>query len=41
VHTRAREPGSLVSEALDQAERACAELRELSHGILPATLTPA
>ena len=31
--------GSLVSEALDQAERATAELRELSHGILPAALT--
>jgi hypothetical protein len=31
--------GSLVSEALDQAERATAELRELSHGILPAVLT--
>jgi hypothetical protein len=30
---------SLVSEALDQAERATAELRELSHGILPTVLT--
>ena len=29
----------LVSEALDHAERATAELRELSHGILPAALT--
>jgi signal transduction histidine kinase len=31
--------GALVSEALAQAERATAELRELSHGILPAVLT--
>ena len=31
-------PG-LVSEALDQAESATAELRELAHGILPAALT--
>ena len=29
----------LVSEALEQAERATHELRELSHGILPAALT--
>jgi signal transduction histidine kinase len=29
----------LVREALDQAERANAELRELAHGILPAVLT--
>lgn len=29
----------LVGEALDQAERSTAELRELSHGILPAVLT--
>jgi signal transduction histidine kinase len=29
---------TLVSEALDQAERATGELRELSHGILPAVL---
>jgi signal transduction histidine kinase len=28
-----------VSEALAQAERATAELREVSHGILPAVLT--
>jgi signal transduction histidine kinase len=31
--------GALVSEALEQAERAMAELRELSHGILPTVLT--
>jgi signal transduction histidine kinase len=30
---------ALVSEALDQAEQALAELRELAHGILPETLT--
>ena len=30
--------GALVTEALDHAERATAELRELSHGILPAVL---
>ncbi|MEA2445967.1 MAG: hypothetical protein QOJ12_3259 [Thermoleophilales bacterium] len=30
---------TLVSEALDQAEHATAELRELAHGILPAVLT--
>jgi GAF domain-containing protein len=35
------EPGSdqLVDEALVQAERATAELRELAHGILPSVLT--
>jgi signal transduction histidine kinase len=34
------EPASdLVSEALEQAERANVELRELAHGILPAVLT--
>jgi PAS domain S-box-containing protein len=33
-------PGlELVHEALEQAERATAELRELAHGILPRTLT--
>jgi GAF domain-containing protein len=31
--------GALVNEALEQAERATAELRELSHGILPTVLT--
>jgi GAF domain-containing protein len=31
--------GGLVSEALEHAERAIVELRELSHGILPAVLT--
>jgi signal transduction histidine kinase len=30
---------ALVSEALDNAQQATAELRELAHGILPATLT--
>jgi signal transduction histidine kinase len=30
---------SLVGEALEQAERGNAELRELAHGILPAVLT--
>jgi signal transduction histidine kinase len=30
---------SLVMDALDQAQRATAELRELAHGILPAVLT--
>jgi signal transduction histidine kinase len=30
---------SLVSQALEQAERGNAELRELAHGILPAVLT--
>jgi signal transduction histidine kinase len=32
------EAAGLVNEALDQAERATDELRELSHGILPAVL---
>jgi signal transduction histidine kinase len=31
-------PG-LITEALDQAERATVELRELAHGILPSVLT--
>jgi signal transduction histidine kinase len=31
--------GTLVTDALDQAQRATAELRELAHGILPAVLT--
>jgi signal transduction histidine kinase len=35
-----REPAcELVAEALEQAERANVELRELAHGILPAALT--
>ena len=34
-----REPRPLVVEALEQAERANEELRELAHGILPAVLT--
>jgi signal transduction histidine kinase len=33
------EAKSLVGEALEQAERGNAELRELAHGILPAVLT--
>jgi signal transduction histidine kinase len=42
--SQALQPGdaqaaALVSEALDHAERATAELRELSHGILPTVLT--
>jgi signal transduction histidine kinase len=32
-------PASLVTEALTEAERATAELRELAHGILPSALT--
>jgi PAS domain S-box-containing protein len=35
-----QQPGSeLVAEALEQAERANVELRELAHGMLPAVLT--
>jgi GAF domain-containing protein len=33
------QPAGLVTEALEHAERAVLELRELSHGILPAVLT--
>jgi Histidine kinase/GAF domain len=33
------EAESLVAEALEEAERSNAELRELAHGLLPATLT--
>ncbi|MEA2293545.1 MAG: hypothetical protein QOE86_1184 [Solirubrobacteraceae bacterium] len=33
------EAASLVGEALEQAQRGNAELRELAHGILPASLT--
>jgi signal transduction histidine kinase len=33
------EADSLVGEALEQAERGTAELRELAHGILPPVLT--
>jgi signal transduction histidine kinase len=36
---RGEDPSSFVSEALEQAKRANVELRELSHGILPAVLT--
>ena len=47
-HAQAGTPGArgeqdgapeLVTEALDHAEQATAELRELAHGILPAVLT--
>jgi signal transduction histidine kinase len=38
LHHQDRGP-ALVSEALEQAEQATAELRELAHGILPAVLT--
>jgi len=34
-----REAGSLLGEALEQAEQGNRELRELAHGILPAVLT--
>jgi signal transduction histidine kinase len=34
-----RAAGGLVGEALDHAERAMLELRELAHGILPSVLT--
>ena len=36
---RARDAPALLTEALDHAEQATAELRELAHGILPAVLT--
>src|SRR4029079_9193587 len=36
---RAEEAVPLVTEALQQAENATEELRELAHGILPAVLT--
>jgi signal transduction histidine kinase len=35
---KGEDPASLVAEALDQAERATDELRELAHGIMPAVL---
>jgi signal transduction histidine kinase len=35
----AEAPAALIGEALDEAERATAELRELAHGILPSVLT--
>jgi PAS domain S-box-containing protein len=35
----AGDPPSLLREALDNAQRATAELRELSHGIMPSVLT--
>ena len=37
--TRRRDAPALLTEALDHAEQATAELRELAHGILPAVLT--
>jgi PAS domain S-box-containing protein len=39
LQTTGDRASELVSEALDQAERANVELRELAHGILPAVLT--
>jgi signal transduction histidine kinase len=39
VQTEREEVPALVNQALDNAERAMAELRELAHGILPAVLT--
>ena len=33
------EASSVVTEALEQAESAMVELRELAHGILPSVLT--
>jgi PAS domain S-box-containing protein len=39
LHTEPDSAPTLIAEALDQAQRATAELRELSHGILPAVLT--
>jgi signal transduction histidine kinase len=39
LETNESDSGELVAEALRNAERAQAELRELAHGILPAALT--
>jgi signal transduction histidine kinase len=36
---RGEDPDALVAEALEQAQRATSELRELSHGIMPSVLT--
>ena len=39
VQNEREDATALLTEALDQAEQATAELRELAHGILPAVLT--
>jgi signal transduction histidine kinase len=39
VQNERADAAALLSEALDHAEQATAELRELAHGILPAVLT--
>jgi signal transduction histidine kinase len=39
LHGQDGDPAALVQEALEQAERSNAELRELAHGILPSVLT--
>ncbi len=39
VRNQPKDIPALLTEALDHAERATAELRELAHGILPAVLT--
>jgi signal transduction histidine kinase len=39
VQTREQDVPALVGEALDNAEQAMGELRELAHGILPVALT--
>jgi PAS domain S-box-containing protein len=39
VHEKRIDADVLLAEALDNAERATAELRELAHGILPSVLT--
>ncbi len=39
VENERKAAAALLSEALDHAEQATAELRELAHGILPAVLT--
>src|SRR6185436_17575276 len=39
VQNEREDAAALLTEALDHAEQATAELRELAHGILPAVLT--
>ncbi len=39
VQNEGEDAAALLTEALDHAEQATAELRELAHGILPAALT--
>ena len=39
MQTKREDVPALMTQALDNAERAMAELRELAHGILPAVLT--